>query len=437
MANLKLYPPYGTIEESNSIKFEISDIEFDKFHIKIENVTHGVDVVIDSFQDMGNNSYMGIMNLNIPEHSSQSSISIFAYIDELQGDGSYKTKQICPSIFTIQNISEKIDKDNQLIVTPSFIGQKDLCSVRVEGEPNTKVIFSINDKIFKIIINNDGYGSIHFKGRDIVGDKELESINKFPIHIYRENYTNKVFSGSYLNILPSTIALHAEIDPRCDPASSSFVGSSWVRPEECKDISAVCDSEIEICNYPEVCIPPIDIPTSCNSGDIIVNSNICRIHNNSVVLLNNGMVLYAYTSPDKSYTSADDDERNINRVFIAAHKTSIDVQIITNKDVIVESKEATDDFRIHVEQDVFNISTDLENDRDVYVVLHDELIGFQKIKIIDKIVDEYTGEYILIGEAGNSNVTLNSWIFCVNAVFYHGLETPTIYIGSTNNEVVC
>ncbi len=457
MANIKLYPPYGTIKEASSVKFEISDVKVKKFNINVENATHGIKIDVKSFKDMGDGSYAGVMDLNIPEHSSQASISIFVHIDALQDDGTYKILQICPTIFEIKEDIHISDKN--FILNPTFIGQKDSCSIKTKGEPHTISIFSVNDKIYRVITDENGYGSIHFKGEDIVGNGVLESINKIPVYIYEgENNTRKVFGGSYLNILPSNIALHATIDPRCSTPGP------WVRPEECDDVPCdptieicdcdptagpcpcnpllencdECDPNRQICDPAEACIPAIDIPTSCNNGDITINSNnICRIYSDSVVLLNNGMVLYAYMSPDKTLFDEKDDERfNINRVFIAANDTTPIVQIIANRDVIVESKTINENFRVRVDDDIWDALV-AEGDlslSNLYIVFYDASFGFQKAKIIALESDEYIGN-VVIAETGNTNVILNSWVFCINSVIYRLLEEPSIYIDGVNDFV--
>ena len=58
MAKLKLYPPYGTLEESSSIKFEVSDVGDKMFNINVENATHGAKIDVSSFQSMGDGSYL-------------------------------------------------------------------------------------------------------------------------------------------------------------------------------------------------------------------------------------------------------------------------------------------------------------------------------------------------------------------------------------------
>ena len=75
MANIRLYPPYGTKEQSSSVKFEIYNIEHDDIKIDIDNVTDNVKVKVKSLEKT-ENGYRGVMDLNIPDHSSQSSLSM-------------------------------------------------------------------------------------------------------------------------------------------------------------------------------------------------------------------------------------------------------------------------------------------------------------------------------------------------------------------------
>ena len=78
--------------------------------------------------------------------------------------------------------------------------------------------------------------------------------------------TKKVFSGSYINILPTSLVLHS--DPRCDPNSEHYITTgSWTLPQECDDDP--CDPTIEICECdPEVedcpCNPLIEDCDECD-----------------------------------------------------------------------------------------------------------------------------------------------------------------------------
>ena len=50
MANIILYPPFGTLEQSSSVKFELIDINVDDIKVEIENVTDGVHAEIKHFE---------------------------------------------------------------------------------------------------------------------------------------------------------------------------------------------------------------------------------------------------------------------------------------------------------------------------------------------------------------------------------------------------
>jgi len=432
MANLILYPPSGILEDAKSLKFEISEIGAKQFRINMENATHGVKVDIGSFQRMDNKSCMGVMNLNIPEHSSQAAISIFAHIEEKQSDGSYKTAQICPSIFSIKD--EASEFSEKISITPSFIGMDGLCSIHIVGKPNSKSTISINDKLFRIIINKNGTGSINFKGRDVVGSNELSAVRQMPVYLYSEedNYTNKKFTNLYLNVLPQTLAMHAAIDPRCNPADPAYVvPGAWSIPGDCIE-APVAPEEIDI----GISVPSVGLPMRCAEGSTASVSlggdadKICKIFHNSVTLLNNGMALHAYTSPDKNYEDAGDPRFNINKVFVATQKTVLDNYIVANKDVVIAPKEPYEDFQIHVSDDIWNALQIIDSPSvsDIYVVLFNAMIGFQRIKIVERTTDEYTGVRTLTGEVGNTNVKISNWLFCVNAVFYRSSIYPSLYL---------
>ena len=464
MANIKLYPPYGTIKQSSSVKFEISDVGIDKFKLNMENATDGVKIDVKHIEEI-DGVYAGVMDLNIPEHSSQSSISVFAHIEELQSDGSYKTFQICPSLF---DVTEEFDNvNNNIIVSPSFVGQEDLCAIKIKGEPLSTTAFSVNDKIMKVMINEAGYGSIHFKGSDLVGTKELESLNKIPVYVYEgEHSTNKVFSGSYVNILPSNIALHAAIDPRCDINDEDWYVDpmvGWIKPAECDlepcDLGVdvcPCDPRVEDCDCnpqlesctecnperdncfpPEVCTQALDIPIDCSDGSIDIGSNTCRIHSAAATLLNNGMVLHAFTSPDTEFEAdAEADEFNINRIFLSAQQSTPTIGIIASKDIVVESKEEDEEFRFHVDNETWEALSAFEdlNTLSIYVVLYDALFGYKKIRISRLESNEYLAEDVVIGEVGETKIALDSWVFCVNSVFFDlSAAPPETYLNSSPN----
>ena len=435
MINLRIYPQNGTIEDSKSLKFEITDINVSNYRINIENATHGIkaDIIQENTTDKG--SYIGIVNLNIPEQSSQSAISVFAHIDEKQEDGSYRTVKICPSIFNIK-VGEKEDSFKDLYLSSSYVSYNDLCSISVVSDANEKIIFSINDKVFKVITNDKGIGSINFKASSIIDESSKISVQKIPIYFYnkKDNYVHKKVSGLDLNILPEVISLHA--DPRCDINDDSYNYDPWIRPEECDD---TIDPPVLPPAIPPV-NPPICLPLNEETGSGAVSlkadlsANVCRIYHSSATLLNNGMILYAYLSPEiKPVTDgtldATDSRYNINRVHIAKHNSSISNQVKSNIDVIIAPKSVTEDFLVHITEELWNVLGDLDDSdsSDLHILFYSKLIGYQCVKLIDRYIDEYTGSYVITGEAGNTNVLISDWLYCVNSVIYHGSESPSLY----------
>ncbi len=101
MARLTLYPPYGTIRDAESLKFSIDNIVGENFRVHLEDATHGKNIKLLSFEKKSKEQYVGVMQIDFPPHSSQSIISIFAHIEEIDELGNYKTVQICPAIFEI------------------------------------------------------------------------------------------------------------------------------------------------------------------------------------------------------------------------------------------------------------------------------------------------------------------------------------------------
>jgi len=432
MAKLRLYPSSGTLDDAKSLKFEISDVNIDSLHVNMENATHGTKISITSLQNMGGGSYMGVMDVNIPNHLSQSAISIFAHLEEKKEDGTYRTIQICPTIFTIKNEVESIT--DKLSVFPSFVSPEDMCSIRFLGKPDSKKVVSINDKFFRTIVDSNGLGSINFKGSEVLRNEEIDSVYQLPVYLYSEedNFTKKVFSNTYLNVLPSSLIMHADpVDPRCDPTDTENYVSppgSWVQPTECTEPPIVIPPDPIIPT-----IPPNALPTSFKfcDGDskvTISDSFICKIFSHDATVLNNGTVVHAYLSPKKTVLDDSDPEFNKNAVFIATHQSALGVKVIVNRDVVVEPKVSGEIFRIHVQKDVWDslAEVDSPSGSDIYVVLFNEAVGLQRIQIIGRIIDEYTGNYVLLGGVEQNVSEISNWLFCVNAVFYHASEGPPL-----------
>jgi len=92
MAKLVLKPQFGTTTDSKKIKYEIEGLESlsdgEQYRIDFENTTFACKIDKDD----------EYLNLNIPPHSSQSAISVFANVFVVDDHGTY-LKEICPAIF--------------------------------------------------------------------------------------------------------------------------------------------------------------------------------------------------------------------------------------------------------------------------------------------------------------------------------------------------
>jgi len=151
-SKIKIIPQFGLLEDSSKLLIEIDSIvNKNGVNIKIENATHNI-IVDTIILEKGVSQLVREVNLQIPEDSSQSAISVFVSIEEKQDDESYLLKQVLPSIFYIK---DKIDSSfsGMLQVTPSFIGVNDICVLNLECEPNSRFLISINDRQFNIFTN--------------------------------------------------------------------------------------------------------------------------------------------------------------------------------------------------------------------------------------------------------------------------------------------
>ena len=424
MAKVSLNPQFGTRDQSKQITAYITDIsENNGIRIKVENATCST---TDEYEYWDTSSLGADLtfDLNISENNSQSAFSIFFYIEKKDQDGEYILSEILSTIYYIQEEKGK-EFDGNLQISPSFVSVNDLCAIEISSSNSKKTIFSINDKRLPVHINDSGGGSIHFKASDVLESKDISTVQKLPVYFYSEedNYVRKNFTGSYIHVVPESIVMHADFDdPRCDPNDARYIiPGSWILPDFCK--TPTIDEGVL---GPE--IPPLCIPSSDEEGSLGI-SNHCRVHSASVALLNSGMIMHAYTSIDSQLTT-DDDAYNISKVFVKAHKSTVDRHIIATMDVVVAPKTSYGNFEIYTNNELWDYMGQFLNDpsiNDVMVLLYDELIGYQCINIIGRTIDEYTASNILIGDAAGTNVEINSWLFCVKSVFYHGEAEPSAY----------
>ncbi|KKK65417.1 hypothetical protein LCGC14_2974320, partial [marine sediment metagenome] len=72
---------------------------------------------------------------------------------------------------------------------------------------------------------------------------------------------------------------------------------------------------------------------------------------------------------------------------------------------------------------------------DIYVLFYNRFIGYQSVRVTGRKIDEYTGDFIITAEVGNTNVSIDTWMFCVNASFYHRESSPDRYLDGLSDEL--
>jgi hypothetical protein len=431
--SLTLKPQVGTIQDAENIHFEIANLSKGVYRVQIENATDSISLKVKDYDnepfviDDVSSVFEGYFNLSIPEHSSNSVFSVFAVVEKQVVEDVYQVDSIIPAVFSVSEQATKFD--GALALSPQFASRDDICSIQIMAKPDTKTVFSVNDRRFKIHTNAEGKGSLHFKTSDVLLQNIVSAPLKYPLYFYSEedDFVDKKFTGFHLNVLPDSIMAHQ--DPRCDPTSPEYLTpGSWVMPDDC-----LIQPPGEIPDGVVPSLPPLCIPTSDKEGNLLGGSvDVCRIFSNSATLLNNGMVLHAYSMVDTSITDASLDGYNMNKIYLASSESTIDVQVITSRDVSLAPKTALEDFEIHVSEDVWNHFDYLDNTslNDVSVMFYDEGIGYHCANVTGRTIDPYTGDYYLVADGSASTIVIDSWLFCVHAVFYHRDQAPATYPSS-------
>lgn len=435
MAKILLNPSSGSLLSSKNVKLDIVDLFSDKeLRYKIENATSFneikiKDVVSPSFYNIEDkyvyvlegNSSSCVIDINLSEDKSYSLFSIFVTIEEKQGDN-FVAIEILPCIYFLENNIESIN--GSLSLSPSYAGCKDVCSITVDSTPDSKFIFSINDKRLILLTNSKGEGSLHFRVSDI--GSISNNLERYPLYFYEkeDNYTKKKFTGSYLHILPKNLETYANRDLRCDDPDP------WVMPEQCREVPGQINLDPI-----EPYVPPIGISSECNSREFY-NPPVCRIFNNSSVIEKSGGVLNSYVGISSTDNDPTQDTYNLTKSFIFNSESSVSSRIIAKDDVSVEPKLENEDIRIRVSYDLWNAVNikfeeqggnplvDPSSVGGVYMTLLDSIIGYQAIQIVNLEIDEYTGDYIIVGLGQSAPSEIMDWIFCVPAIFIIQIENP-------------
>jgi hypothetical protein len=420
MASVALHPQSGSRQDSTSLSFTIDGIEVEDYRLRVENETYGTELFVRDYLQAGGRC-SGKFNLDLPPYSSDSVLSIF-FVLEAPSEEGWETFDILPAVYLLTE--KPVPLQGALQISPLFTSPSEVCSIKLTGKPLSKTVFSINDRRIAVHTNGEGEGSIHFKTSDVMTSSPIKAVVRYPVYYYDEadNFAARKFSGSYLHILPSTIATHATIDPRCDPTDPAYLapGVTWTAPSECgsQPVSPTNGSV-----GPSA--PPICLPNSCKEDDLTLR-NLCAIHSHSMTLLNNGMVAHAYASVDSSITDRDDSLFNINQIKVKFAESSVDSRVIATQNVAIAPKAAGENFQIYVDEALFNRLADVDasSSNDVKAMFYNESMGYQCVAITARAIDEYNGEFILIADPGDITISLDGWLFCVDTVFFHENADP-------------
>jgi len=433
--NFLISPQSGTFNDSKNVSLDINYLALDDItRIRIENVSNKVNVIFldtksEYFYLKKEQAKQNVkVNLNISPSSSQSIISLFVYV-EREIDGEYKVFDIYSVIYYLKE--ESVSFPGGLNISPVFVGPQDSFGISISAEKNNKYIFSINDKRYIVLTNDTGKGSLSIQGNNFLEREEEEVVKRFPVYYYTDesNYTQKQFSGLHLHYLPASIKAAADEQATIDPRCSIVSETGWVVPEECLEPPEDTGTP---CVTPNIPPGPPTKEEECGV-DTIQQPSTCRISNTSSTLLYNGLTLHSFVSVDGDIKSTTEDGYNVPKVFISEDDTSLEVEVVAQRDVIVGPKQVQDNIDVYVDEDIWNL-LDNFSDNDYRIIFNNAAFGYQSFSIVDKKIDEYRNLNILVVNIGGLGVEIDNFLFCVSAVIYRnssispGLSTSLPFV---------
>lgn len=384
MPKLKLKKQFGSIQDSKEIGFEITGLDNPHgIRISFENATNTVKVVLKSSKDntinlpANINSYEGWFDLNIPEHSSHAAISIFATIESIEDD-KYNIVDIISSVYHI--VIEKSDYDGNIYIDPSFVGPKDKCKIEIKHKPKDNIVISVNDKHLKIKTNEEGYGSTSFVAEDVITNQNVTVMQKFPVNILIAD-NKEIFSGSYIHILPSKVAMFVdceavELPPECIMEEEVETPTRIVVPDGTT-------------NFPITDL--IQEPFSKNvtgEGDTCKTKSVANLNNvgdHSVTILPNGMAVVAVVDIKSDFSG--------HSISLIGDTTSLLQRTFSGvRYGIVPFTTEPGEIHLYVSEDIFDAARLGMN-----VALLSEQFLYKQFNIIRKeSLDAYTGFNTLV-----------------------------------------
>lgn len=441
MTKISIIPSSGTLSQSKNVAIKMEEIQnANGVRYKVENATSNSPILITNLPSDASRSdekYIYLnknitktwceIDLSIPEYNSDTLISIFVTIEELETEDNYVVKEILPLIYEILETTS--DFKWSINISPAYVGPDDICKISVSYLYSKKLIFSVNDKRMVLLTNDDGEGSLHFRVKDIIDENTIDSVKRLSLYYYddEDSYVSKKFSGFYINILPRDISSFADLDPRCDSSSTYYVApGSWVIPSECIE-----PPDEEIIEPIDPFMPPQCLTTHCY-GQTNYGPPVCRIFNYSSTMGRRGEVFNSYTGVNSTDDDVDSETYNLTRSSVYQSNSNIyQALVIANDDVNVGPKESGEDLYVYIKDDVLNKINNFISDYPdvtIYMSFKDSQIGYQCIEVKDTGIDEYTSENIIIGSSDDATSSIPAWLFCIPVTFI-------IFATSTTSEL--
>lgn len=321
-ATLKLQPASAKLSDTKAISFKLTGLLSDQLQrVSFENITHNLDCRVNgSSQHVaikpGTDEVSGTVDLNISEDSETEVVSIYANIEQQNGD-SWSLRDIAAFAFQVQLPKRSSSNGDKVIVSPPFVGPEDQAVIEVETDPNSRIKVWINGRGFIVRSNSKGYGTMHIRGIDLMSGSPFSagSMNKFPITFSKndDGFKQLYEAGTSVHYVPETMrvlqATNEPDAPECaildpDPLPGlrlrtlddfCFDGAVVGEPTIFDSESGYVNSRIGFCG-----------PITEASVAPVTENGICRIFNSlDSTLLPNGTGLVAFSSAFDPSVDAD------------------------------------------------------------------------------------------------------------------------------------
>lgn len=343
MAEFYIQPQSGTLQQAKSVKFHIDNLDPQSdYTVEIENATLRSNCLFgnDQYEKLfvsERQNISGEIDLNMPDYCHDMTVSLFANIYR-KGDDDYVLSHILSEIYTV--MPSKSVFDGNVSLSPSFLSTSDKSVLKLQHEPNSRIVVDINGRQFVLITDANGHAERSIYGRDIQNDPSVKVIRKFPVEILtaENNYTSKYFSGSFLHLIPDELTMYAsstDDDLVITNTSMSPQIGNQPRPND---------------NMPQIPQIGSDSSDCADITNLPSNYNVCRIVGHASTKLPNGLITNAVLSIDSDET--DKSLRDKNRVFLYNEPSSSKVLSFDIDSIVVT--QLGDELLALVQKDIYD-----------------------------------------------------------------------------------